>query len=284
MVADASASAHAGHTGRLSEASVSNNRVRILAGWFGFGASTDEQTVALNLCRSDLGSLERACSSDLFVAEGPRHDLFVQAFEIDRREVTVLEYRRCVANGPCDPRPLLDADPRLMQPQMPITRVSWFDAQRYCSFVGARLPTEVEWERAARGPRPRIFPWGDAPLVNRSNHGRFQVLDPGSAYTRPVVVVDERDGYAFSAMVGSFPEGASPDGVLDMAGNASEWVADAVGDEGPSRATSGSAATGARRMIRGGSFRQPLLYQRTTAWDAASPDLRSAEVGFRCAE
>ncbi len=271
------------HTGRFSEVAVADSRVLIPAGWFTFGATAEEQEAALALCMRDLGKLERACTPDLAKGEGPPRSVFLPGFFIDKREVTVAAYRRCVAEGPCDPRPLLDADPRFLRRKLPITRVSWFDAQRYCSFVGGRLPTETEWERAARGNKPRIFPWGDALLPTRSNHGRFQVLDAGSVYARPMVTVDEQDGYAFLADVGSFPEGASPEGVLDLAGNATEWVADEVGDEGPQRGVSSLPAPGARRMLRGGSFRQPLFYQRTTSWDAAMPDLRSPEVGFRCA-
>ena len=131
-------------------------------GWFTFGATAEEQAAALALCRADLGTLEHVCVPDLFVGEGPPRRTYVPGFYLDREEVTVAAYRRCVDAGRCDPRPLIDGDPRLADPRLPVTSVSWSDADRYCAFVGGRLPSEVEWERAARGPTPRVFPWGGA--------------------------------------------------------------------------------------------------------------------------
>jgi formylglycine-generating enzyme required for sulfatase activity len=253
------------------------------AGWFTFGASGDEQEAALALCLNSVGELRKACTADLFSGEGPQRREYLAGFYLDRQEVTVGAYRRCVDAGQCDPRPLVDADPRMRDPKLPVTNVSWFDADRYCAFVGGALPTEQQWERAARGPTPRVFPWGYSAVGDRSNHGRFIVLDAGSPYARPMVRVDPSDGYAFLAPPGSFPAGASPEGFVDMAGNASEWVFDLVGDDGPQRGKPGVVPLGGRRMLRGGSFRQPLLYQRTTAWDSAAPESRSPEVGFRCA-
>jgi formylglycine-generating enzyme required for sulfatase activity len=282
-------------TGVLSEVTLSGSRVFVPPGWFVFGASKEEQALALSLCQKELTGLQQACSAQLFAGEGPERRIFLPGFYIDRTEVTNARYRRCVEAGTCDPAPLLDADPRLRDPGLPVVRATWFDADRYCRFVGMRLPSEIEWERAARGPLPvdgkaedhgRVFPWGDAPVDGRANTGRFVVLDPGGPYARPAVRVDERDGYAFLAPPGSFPSGASAEGVLDLAGNASEWVADAIGEEGPPRKPGAPQVLGAnpRRMLRGGSYRQPLLYTRTTAWESAAADLRSPEVGFRCAK
>jgi formylglycine-generating enzyme required for sulfatase activity len=255
-------------------------------GAFTFGASPDEQAAALAMCKKGLGELERACSDSMFTNEGPARQVFLPGFWLDRAEVTVGDYRRCVAAGRCDPRPLLLSDPRVVDAALPVSNVTWFDADRYCAFAGAALPTELQWERAARGKTARLFPWGNAPAEDRSNHGRFQIVDPTGPVPRPMFALDERDGYAFLAPSGAYPAGASPDGFVDMAGNLMEWVRDAVGDDGPARTSAQKAALGlgARRMLRGGSFRQPLLYQRTTAWDAEPPDLRSPEVGFRCAK
>lgn len=271
------------HTGRATEVRATNDSIRIPSGTFAFGASDEDQHVALELCRRDLGSMDKACTEELFRSEGPQQAVFLPAFHIDRIEVTVGDYRRCVRTGRCDPRPLLDGDPRFGDPKLPVTRASWFDAQTYCRWVGGDLPTEQQWERAARGTAARIFPWGDAPRDGNSNHGRFVVIDPTGPYAHPMVRIDERDGTAFLSPPGAYPAGTSQEGVADLAGNAMEWVLDRVGDDGPSRAGGSQIEAGARRMLRGGSFRQPLLYQRTTAWEAAQPELRSAEVGFRCA-
>lgn len=271
----------AARTGHASEVTSTSDSIRIPAGWFAFGASDEDRHAALELCRRDLGSMEKACTEELFKSEGPQTSVFLPAFYVDRTEVTVDEYRGCVRSGRCDPRPLLDSDPRLLQPQLPVTRVSWLDAQAYCHWVGGELPSELQWERAARGTAARIFPWGDAPRDGNSNHGRFVVIDPTGPYAHPMVRIDGRDGSVFLSPPGTYPTGTSQEGVVDLAGNAMEWVLDVVGDEGPARG--GQPAVGSRRMLRGGSFRQPLLYQRTTAWEAAAPELRSPEVGFRCA-
>jgi formylglycine-generating enzyme required for sulfatase activity len=284
-VAYASDEAVRAHTGAALEVHLPAARtIWVPPGWFTFGASDEEQAAALALCQHDVGALPKACTPELFANEGPARNEYLPGFFLDREEVTVGAYRRCVDAGRCDPRPLVGADPRMLGARFPVTNVSWFDADRYCTFVGGSLPTELEWERAARGPRPRIFPWGDSALEDRSNHGRFEVLDANSPYARPMVRVDESDGYVLAAPPGSFPAGASPEGFVDMAGNVAEWVADAVGDDGPLRGKPGTLPLGARRMLRGGSFRQPLLYQRTTAWDAALPEQRSPEVGFRCVD
>jgi formylglycine-generating enzyme required for sulfatase activity len=261
----------------------------VAPGPFTFGATQEELAAALAMCKRELAVLEqvdKVCVAEAMLAgEGPARVVYLRGFYLDRQEVSVRDYRHCVDAGRCDPRPLIESDPRMLDPRLPITSVSWFDADRYCSFIGGALPTELQWERAARGPRPRIFPWGDAPLEDRSNHGRFHIVNAGSPFAAPVVRIDERDGHPLLAPPGSFPEGASPDGFVDMAGNAMEWTRDSVGEEGPLRgpAILSQPLQGGRRMLRGGSFRQPLLYHRITAWEAAPPELRSAEVGFRCA-
>ncbi len=142
--------------------------------------------------------------------EHPRHETRVATFWLDRTEVTNGAYERCVLAGRCRPRDTSNAerngfeDKRFRGPERPVTGVSWDDAVAYCAFVGKRLPTETEWERAARGDDERIYPWGnELPDEERAVFGTDVTAD-----------------------VGSHPAGAGPYGHLDLAGNVWEWSAD----------------------------------------------------------
>jgi serine/threonine-protein kinase len=179
----------------------------------------------------------------------------LSAFRIDRTEVTRAMYARCVASHRCQPLALDLAE----QPSLPVTQVNWNEARAFCAYVGGRLPTEEQWEKAARGNSGRDYPWGNDLDCSRANWGNFDNEGPcaGKNPGRPVAV-------------GSYPQGASPYGVLDMAGNVWEWVADRYNRD-PSR-----------RVVRGGSccsyFVEPRAANRN-AWD---PSYRDADLGFRC--
>lgn len=138
--------------------------------------------------------------------EGPEHQVWLDEFEIDVYEVTVAQYAAFVAETgwrlPGDWR----TETRHPAGNLPVTHVAWPDAAAYCEWAGKRLPTEAEWEKAARGTDERRYPWG-----NEWDGARAAVSV--SVETGPVPV-------------GSYPEGASPYGALDMAGNVHEWVAD----------------------------------------------------------
>jgi formylglycine-generating enzyme required for sulfatase activity len=150
--------------------------------------------------------------------EHPAHRVTVKAFDLDLLEVTVADYLKCVEGGVCrmyrtDAAKSFKAgdDARYRQPTQPISGVSWDDATTYCRYVGKRLPTEAEWERAARGDDERKYPWGnDTPDPKR--HGCFgHAMGPMGDPTCPV---------------GTFPEGKGPYGHLDLAGNVWEWTQD----------------------------------------------------------
>lgn len=239
------------------------------------GASEGEIAYAVELCldrriiptRSLAPDLDGACSARRFIPETPQRRVWTDAYGIDRTEVTHAAWRRCVAAGRCPPSRIPDDDMRLAAPQMPVTGVTWEEAAGYCRSVGGRLPTEAEWERAARGTGRHRFPWGRQYNDRLANHGR--------APQGP----DARDGFAFAAPVGSFPSGASPYGLLDMAGNAWEWTASTpdARDVGP--------GTDPRvyRVVRGGSWAQPPELMRVThrVW-LPSGEHRS-DLGLRCA-
>jgi len=192
--------------------------------------------------------------------ERPERIVVVQAFAIDRTEVTRAAYAACVVARGCKAVPADAAGPADGDARLPVTGVSWADAQAYCKFAGGRLPTEVEWEKAARGADGREYPWGDAPDCARANWGNFDGEGPCAA---------QNPGHPVP--VGSYPTGASPYGALDLGGNVWEWVADKY-DEDPGR-----------RVVRGGSCCSYFVGPRAANRNAWAPEHRDADLGFRCA-
>ena len=205
--------------------------------------------------------------------EKPQHTVYLDAFWIDQTEVTNAMYARCEQDGACEP-PLSEKSythsPYYSNPSFsdhPVNFVNWHQAFAYCQWAGRRLPTEVEWEKAARGTDGRIFPWGDAsPAWNLLNFNyRWEDTDK----------------------VGSFPSGASPFGALDMAGNASEWVQDWYASSYYSSSLNSDSVvppSGSKRVVRGGSWNEPGFYVLSAFRFGSEPDGAGAPtVGFRCA-
>lgn len=257
-------------------------RVRIAGGRFAMGSTPSEMQSAMELCRRE--PLGTKCgqvgdeAGPLVRAEGWAHDVTLAEFELDRTEVSVERYQRCVSASACTPPSFPAGDTRYDRPDFPVTHVRWDDAVAYCSWVGGRLPTEAEWEYAAQGRANHAFPWGDLYNPRLANHGMW-------AFDQS----DARDGFIGLAPIGSFPDGATPTGLLDMAGNASEWVWDfydrddegygygrgaQVNPKGPAFSPWGHA-------VRGGSYRNGSHEMRTAARRASSYAAR--DIGFRCA-
>jgi formylglycine-generating enzyme required for sulfatase activity len=246
--------------------------VLIRAGTFTMGSSEAEITNAVALCQ--LERLGTECKDTLFADEYAPHDVYLDAYWMDRTEVTVAAYGTCVAAGVCAEPSFAGAE-RFNQPDLPVVLVSWFDAQKYCGFRGARLPTEAEWERAARGLTGRRYSWGNVwdPFV--LNHGRSGWSD-----------LDDADGFLELAPVGSFPDGRTPDGIDDLAGNVDEWVADYYAQEYPKVDVQNPKGpdVGDFRVVRGGAYggfgRPPFLPEQTAVPTGARPWLRAAARAY----
>jgi formylglycine-generating enzyme required for sulfatase activity len=215
----------------------------------------------------DIGAILAECSDCKWVwysIEQPQHKAYLDGFWIDRTEVTNARYRKCVEAGACREPACWDESDYNASDQ-PVVCVSWYDAQDYAVWVGGRLPTEAEWEKAARGTGGSVYPWGDSP---------------------PDCYKTNYKGCAQKPLpVGSHPDGASPYGALDMAGNVWEWVADWYDSDYYSQSPPFRNPTGPEqdglRVIRGGSLNSSQRLIRCANRDKADPNGRSTGFGFR---
>lgn len=198
--------------------------------------------------------------------EQPPHRACVDSFWIGKTEVSVTQYKACVLSGNCTTEGMTGNCNlgKRDRKDHPINCVDWEQAQMYCKWAMGRLPTEAEWEYAARGKDGRTYPWGDeAPNCDLANYRGC------AGHTTPV---------------GSKPAGASPYGALDMAGNVWEWVADwyAHYDASSSVENPQGPDTGSRRVERGGGWHDNAGYVRAASRYSHSPGDRNSFLGFRC--
>lgn len=243
----------------LSSHKPPDNMVYIPAGWFEMGSNINAGRSGMAIGRDEI----------------PRHKVYVKAFYIDKYEVTNEQFREYLlaTNNPYRPSHWAKRGTfERGEGNHPVVDVDWLDAYEYCKWAGKRLPTEIEWEKAARGTDGRLYPWGDEYDTTRAN-----TLESGRRWTAPV---------------GSFPGDVSPYGVYDMAGNVREWV-DGWYQPYPGNTLPEIYYKGPYRVLRGGSYETPLYrYPRTASRYPVKSTLATRghdwhsnfDHGFRCAK
>jgi formylglycine-generating enzyme required for sulfatase activity len=230
--------------------------------------------------------------------EKPTHTITLPSFEMDLTEVTVAQYQACVDAHVCRPATGLRADGaesteeqvmrqfcnggRMGREPHPINCVDWNEANAYCKWAGKRLPTEEEWEYAARGTDGRTYPWGNeapGPALLNACGAQCVALAASKGWNWSSLYAAD-DGFVDTAPVGSFPQGKSPFGLLDMAGNIAEWTLTGYCD---SYAESKQCMK--HRVTRGGNWSDgSSSFVRTGYRNGSIPEERSIYVGFRCAQ
>ena len=177
--------------------------------------------------------------------EKPKHTVYLDAFRIDQTEVTNSMYAKCVSAGSCTP-PQCNGS-KFNGGQQPVVCVDWSQADTYCRWAGRSLPTEAQWEKAARGTDGRTYPWGEGIDKSKANYN---------------------ENVGDTSKVSSYPAGASPYGALDMAGNVWQWVTDWDGEN--------------LRVLRGGSWNNVETDVRTSRRYSKDLTFSLNSIGFRC--
>jgi len=227
---------------------------------------------------------DKKVDRNAYLAELPQRKIYLDAYEIDKFEVTTVQFLKFVLAK--DLPPLIDwqYDGGNFQETMvnhPVMHVSWDDADAYCRWAGKRLPTEAEWEKAARGDDGRIYPWGNQMAgLSRSNYGRTGLSGPVRDRPErlllypPIISVDKYDN------------AVSPYGIFQMSGNVAEWVADWYDPKyyasAPDRNPKGPE-NGTQRSFRGGGWIDSTPSVRAAQRNGTDPSTKMNWMGFRCA-
>jgi formylglycine-generating enzyme required for sulfatase activity len=232
------------------------------AGEFTMGDTADAALAECQKFRTD-------CQRDWFTNEEPPHTVTLDAYWIDQTEVTNAMYAKCVADGKCKvpsafksyTHPSYYDNPEFAN--FPVIYVDWNQAKSYCEWAGRSLPTEAQWEKAARGPEDWTYPWGNNP--------------PGNT------LANYNQNKGDTTAVGSYPDGKSFYGALDMAGNVWEWVADWYGAYPATSETNPMGpASGDPRVLRGGSWSYDVSSIRSALRGGVNPADAGGNDGFRC--
>ncbi len=235
------------------------------------GVVADEHPIPEDMVLIPAGPFVRGTNRGGF-DEQPERSIFLDAFSIDRYEVTNHQYEQFVAAtghrkaGP--PSRYAKNMVRMRGLNQPVVYVSWDDAVAYCRWKGKRLPTEAEWEKAMRGVDGRLWPWGNAEQLNAANWARVN------------------DGYEVTASAGTFEGDRSPFGVMDGAGNVIEWVDDWYREtyyQDSAERNPQSPENGVYKVLRGGGYTTTGSDLRITSRSKMIPDFRDETIGFRCA-
>jgi formylglycine-generating enzyme required for sulfatase activity len=222
--------------------------------------------------------------------DSAKHEVRLSGYCVDRTEVTAEAYGACVASGRCEEADTGGYCTRGVagKEQHPVNCVDWEQARGYCEWAGKRLPTEAEWEYAARGTDGRTYPWGEeAPGPGRLNAcgAECRAMLEKAGMSGWAVMYEGDDGWGGTAPVGSFPADASPYGVLDMAGNVSEWVADWYGEYPAGEAENPTGpSSGEFRAYRGGGWNSVVAgFVRAAYRSGGGRSYGFVGLGFRCA-
>ena len=203
--------------------------------------------------------------------ELPVHKVYVEAFFMDLHQLSVAQYARFLEDTNQERPPEWSLMNRPQHQNRPVANVDWADATAYCAWAGKRLPTEAEWEKAARGTDGRTYPWGNQPpTALHANSGK-----------------EVWNNHAVLTPVGTFEEGKSPYGIYDMAGNVWEWVGDWYDPNyyktGPQQNPAGPP-TGGSKVVRGGSWGSGSKSMRASDRETHLTSFRGFGTGFRCAK